>query len=85
MTETVVSNPLMSGFSFDQALVALKMGDRITREGWNCLGQWVKMQAPDYYSKMTRPYLYLKNAQDDLVPWVPSQGDLFAEDWEMYT
>jgi hypothetical protein len=39
------------------------------------------MQIPDKGSKMSRPYLYLKNAQNEMVPWVPSQGDLFASDW----
>ncbi|KLN95659.1 DUF2829 domain-containing protein [Moellerella wisconsensis] len=28
------------------------------------------------------PHLDLKNAQGDMQPgWVPSQGDLFADDW----
>jgi hypothetical protein len=27
------------------------------------------------------PYLMMHNAQGVFVPWVPSQGDLFAEDW----
>lgn len=27
------------------------------------------------------PFLALKNAQDGFVPWVPSIGDLLAEDW----
>lgn len=30
-----------------------------------------------------QPHLDLKNAQGHMQPgWVPSQGDLFAEDWE---
>jgi hypothetical protein len=28
------------------------------------------------------PYLMLRNAQGVFVPWVPSTGDLLAEDWE---
>jgi hypothetical protein len=28
-----------------------------------------------------RPYLMMKTAQEDLVPWVASQTDLLAEDW----
>lgn len=31
-----------------------------------------------------QPHLDLKNAQGHMQPgWVPSQGDLFAEDWEI--
>jgi hypothetical protein len=28
-----------------------------------------------------RPYLMMRTAQDDFVPWVASQTDLLAEDW----
>lgn len=66
---------------FGDALYAALDGQRITRAGWNAPGQWVAAQYTDKGSMMSRPYLYLKNAQNDLVPWVPSQGDLFAHDW----
>lgn len=58
------------------------MGGRlIARTGWNGPGQYVKAQFPDENSEMSVPYLVLKNAQGQYVPWVPSQGDLFAIDW----
>jgi hypothetical protein len=28
------------------------------------------------------PYLMIRNAQGVFVPWLASQGDLLAEDWE---
>lgn len=28
------------------------------------------------------PYLMMRNAQGVFVPWLASQGDLLAEDWE---
>lgn len=68
-------------FSFSSALIALKNGATVRRQGWNGAGQSVNAQFPDAHSKMQVPYLYLQNAQGQLVPWVPSQGDLFAEDW----
>jgi hypothetical protein len=67
--------------SFEAALNALKNGQRVAREGWNGKGQCVAMQKPDAGSKMTAPYFYLKNTAGDNVPWVPSIGDLLAEDW----
>jgi hypothetical protein len=67
--------------SFSDALHALKCGQRITRRGWNGGGMWVSAQYPDKGSKMGVPYAYLKNVNNELVPWLPSQGDLFAEDW----
>jgi hypothetical protein len=30
-----------------------------------------------------QPYLMLHNAQGNFVPWAPSMGDLFADDWEI--
>jgi hypothetical protein len=67
--------------TFEVALDALKSGYRITRAGWNGAGQWVETQYPDRGSRMTHPYCVLRTAQGGLVPWVPSQGDLFARDW----
>lgn len=29
-----------------------------------------------------RPYLLMKTVDDDFVPWVASQTDLLAQDWE---
>lgn len=57
--------------------------ERIARRGWNGKGQYVSFQAPDSGSANTEPYLWLKNAQGGRVPWVPSQGDIFAWDWEI--
>lgn len=67
--------------NFSTALEAVISGHRITRAGWNARGQYVSTQQSDKFSKMTAPYLYLRNNHGDLVPWVPSQGDLFARDW----
>jgi hypothetical protein len=66
---------------FADALMAAMDGQRITRRGWNAANQYVSAQYPDKGSKMSAPYLFLKNAQNEMVPWVPSQGDLFAHDW----
>ena len=81
---TELTAPIDPGFGFGEALAILKMGGKVCRNGWNGPGQWVGAQIPDSGSKMTQPYLYLKNAQNELVPWVPSQGDLFAEDWGLF-
>ena len=67
---------------FSWALRALKAGDRMRRTGWNGKGMWVELQRPDVYSKMTLPYIYMRTAQGDLVPWLASQTDILSEDWE---
>ena len=68
---------------FAFALHALKLGHRVAREGWNGRGQFLAAQFPDEFSKMTLPYIYISTVQGDLVPWLASQTDLMAEDWEI--
>jgi hypothetical protein len=67
--------------NFGDAIRALKEGKRVSRTGWNGKGMWLELQRPDVHSKMTLPYIYMKTAQDDLVPWLASQTDVLAEDW----
>jgi len=67
---------------FSTALVRLKVGARMARAGWNGKNMYIEMQVPDAHSKMTLPYLFMKTAQGDLVPWLASQTDILAEDWE---
>jgi hypothetical protein len=67
---------------FSQALTALKLGARIARSGWNGKGMWLGLQIPDENSKMTLPYIYMKTADQQLVPWLASQTDILAADWE---
>jgi hypothetical protein len=57
----------------------------ITRRGWNGKGLFVQAQFPDEHSKMGNPYLYIdaKALGGERNPWVPSQTDLFADDWEV--
>lgn len=71
----------MNTFSFSKALDLLKAGHRLSRLGWNGKGMWLELQRPDAYSKMTLPYIYMKTANDNLVPWLASQTDMLAEDW----
>lgn len=71
--------------NFGQALEQLKLGHPCTREGWNGPGQHIKLQLPTQNSKMTLPYLYIKTVQGDLVPWLASQTDMLAEDWQVVT
>lgn len=69
---------------FGQALIQLRLGDRITRESWNGKGQYLELQIPDAHSKMRRPYIYISPVGGDFVPWVASQSDLLGMDWQIY-
>lgn len=68
---------------FGEALDALKKGYKVARAGWNGKGMWLSMQVPDAHSKMSLPYIYMKTADNHLVPWLASQTDVLAEDWMM--
>lgn len=68
-------------FSFGTALLYLRDGKRVSREGWNGKGMWIALQIPDEHSKMSLPYIYMKTADNKLVPWLASQTDILAGDW----
>lgn len=67
------------------AVKELHNGSKVRRSGWNGRGMWLALQRPDTNSKMTLPYVYMSTAQGDLVPWLCSQTDLLATDWELAT
>lgn len=85
----------MSETDFGWALLALKQGKRVSREGWNGKGMFLflvpgshfKVNRPQLlgiYPEGTgidyRPHIDMKTAQGDVVPWVASQSDLLADD-----
>ena len=67
---------------FGFALKMLRDGQKVYREGWNGPGQYLELQVPDEHAKMTLAYIFIVTVQGDRVPWVASQTDLLAEDWE---
>jgi len=75
--------------SFSEALIAVKQGKAIWRDGWNGNGLIVKAQFPDEKSEMTLPYLYIeypsyaKKYPNAKCPWLASQTDIMAEDWDV--
>jgi hypothetical protein len=73
----------MESTDFGYAIRHLKTGSRVSRTGWNGKGMWLHMQTPDEHSKMQLPYIYMKTADDKLVPWLASQTDLLSDDWEL--
>lgn len=79
-------------FNFGKALDALKAGKNVRRQGWNGTGIFLSLQVPDKHSKMTQPYVYIDTlglqtlnpkAPKGRVPWLPSQTDILADDWEV--
>lgn len=68
-------------FGFGEAILRLKNGKRCTRKGWNGKNMYIELQTPDEHSKMSKPYIYIKTVEGDLVPWLASQADMLEEDW----
>lgn len=64
-----------------QAIEEMESGNCVAREGWYGKGMWLALQVPDAHSKMQRPYIYMRDAQGLLVPWLASQTDLLADDY----
>jgi hypothetical protein len=73
------SNKKPAKFNFEEALMFLKWGSRVSRNGWDD-GTLLKCAEPTPTSDMTEPYIYMVNS-NSLSVWVPTQEDLFAKDW----
>ena len=67
--------------NFGSAIEALKSGDKVARASWNGKGMWLELQVPDAHSKMSLPYIYMKTACGNNVPWLASQTDMLSDDW----
>ena len=80
------------------AVKQMQNGSRVCREGWNGKGMFVFLvpgsrfavnRAPllGIYPEGTvidyRPHADMKTADGQIVPWVCSQSDLLATDWQI--
>ncbi|WP_109217575.1 DUF2829 domain-containing protein [Klebsiella pneumoniae] len=82
----------LNAADFSDALMWLKEGKRVQRAGWNGSNQWVELvrnsglvfrSEHDSTAFSVADGLVLKNAQGIVVQWVPSIGDLMADDWKV--
>ena len=83
---------------FSEALAACKAGSKIARAGWNGKGMFIYL-VPGSRFEVNRPpllgiypegtiidylpHLDMKTAGGSCVPWLASQTDLLADDWEV--
>lgn len=77
--------------NFGQALEALKHGKRVSREGWNGKGMhiflvwsndWDYNFATSEWGAIKSDFIAMHTADGHVVPWLASQTDMLAEDWE---
>lgn len=68
---------------FGSALAALKSGKKVARAGWNGKGMYLGLCEGGGFRDgcRTQDFVYMKTAQDTIVPWLASQTDMLAEDW----
>lgn len=83
--------------NFGEVIEGLKHGRRYEREGWNGRGMFIFLVPGSVFSVNREPLLSIlgegagveyhahidmKTAQGYVVPWVASQADVLAEDWQ---
>jgi hypothetical protein len=79
-------------FGFATALLLIAAGRRVQRAGWNGKGMWVtvvthwsaQLDVSGEDGLQLHPWLVMKTADQALVPWLVSQTDLLASDWQLY-
>ncbi|MEK4269895.1 DUF2829 domain-containing protein [Bacillus sp. FSL W8-0940] len=81
---------------FGEALELLNDGHKITRSGWNGkrmflylikgseLAKGLKYGYGEYRGEpVFDNFIVMKTANNKIVPWLASQTDMLAEDWEI--
>jgi hypothetical protein len=81
---------------FSEALLYVKTGKRVSREGWNGKGMFIFLVPGSTFTVNREPLLSIlgegtqvkyhghvdmKTADDMIVPWLCSQTDMLATDW----
>lgn len=81
--EQVNSLSSRQDLKFEEAMYLLRCGLKVKRANWkNVL--YIQVQKPDENSKMKRAYLFCVPIDQQAVPFSISNGDLFAQDWQVY-
>ncbi len=87
-----------TGMTFGFALEALKRGERVCRSGWNGKDMFLFV-VPGSTFKVNRPpllgiypegteinycsHIDMRTADGKIVPWLASQTDMLADDWQL--
>jgi len=86
------------GMNFGLAIEAMKKGAKVARRGWNGKGMFLFL-VPGSTFQVNRPpllgiypegaeinyhpHIDMKTATGEIVPWLASQTDMLADDWEL--
>ena len=84
--------------NFGDAIAALKEGKRVARVGWNGKAMFLFLVSSSNFvvnrepllsimgegAIVTyRPHIDMRDAEGKIVPWLASQTDMLADDWEV--
>jgi lysozyme len=66
---------------FSDAMRRILDGEKMRRRGWNGKGMWIAYHVP--VGDISLPFIYMFTVTGDTVPWLASQTDMLASDWEV--
>jgi hypothetical protein len=78
--------------NFSKALEELKEGKCISRTGWNGKSRWIVLVRDWTVEKelsqiveglLPIPFIAMKTVDNNFVPWLASQTDIMANDWNI--
>ena len=84
--------------NFGKALERIKEGQRVGRSGWNGKGMFVFLVPGSCFLVNRKPllgiypegteityhaHIDMRTADGQIIPWVASQSDMLADDWEI--
>lgn len=84
--------------NFSKALEEIKQGNRVQRSGWNGKGMFIFLVQGSVFKVNREPLLSImgegaevkyhahidmKTADNMVVPWLASQTDILADDWQV--
>ena len=81
-------------FDFSDALRFVRLGIPVQRQGWNGKGMWLGFcvrthlvihggDGAAYTEAPSQPFIVMRTADRKYVPWLASQTDLLATDWQV--
>lgn len=84
--------------TFSYALERIRGGQQVSRSGWNGKGMFIFLVEgstfqvnrppllgiyPEGTTVTYQPHIDMKTVDDTIVPWLASQSDLLADDWDV--
>ena len=84
--------------NFSEALNAIKNGELVAREGWNSKDMFIFLVDGSTFNVNRKPllgifkegtlinyqpHIDMKTADGTIVPWLASQSDVLADDWDI--